>query len=188
MRNPFALGFLLFSIICPACIVCASDKYFDKRRAYAGLNVGASSENILNEMSLFGEISDQTLKTGISFSESESSDDIYIGEYSDIGGIYVELGGSSNPNAFWGGIGLWGQISDQVTLKGGFSLLASENFDDTFTGANLDLHFSLGTRFSPYIGAGIFAGYSRERVIAENDNIDNDDDGFIDEKGEKKQL
>ena len=128
----------------------------------------------MSKISLFGEVSDQTLKTGISFSESESSDDIYTGENADIdiGGVYVELGGSSNPDAFWGGIGFWGEISDYVTLKGGLSLLASESFDDTFTGGNLDLHFSFGTRFSPFVGAGIFGGYSRERVFAEDDNIE----------------
>ena len=113
-----------------------------------------------------------------------ASDDEYAGRF----GEYVELGGRANPDSAFGSIGFFEEVSDQITLKGGISFLASESFDDIFTGGNLDVQYSLGMRFSPFIGAGVFAGYSEEIVSAEDDNIDNDDDGFVDESGEEKSI
>lgn len=70
----------------------------------------------------------------------------------------------------------------KISLSG---LLSEE--DDFFTGMNMGLYAHLPARVSPYIGVGIFTGYSQETTIADQDNIDNDNDGFVDELNEQKR-
>jgi len=190
MENFYVVGLLLFLMTGLICVIYASDESLYKNQASFNLGHSIVSDTTLNRISLFGEESNRVLDGKSHFSTFESSDEIDTerNSYDSLGGFYVELGGSSDPDTILGGTGFWAEVSDYVTLKGGLSLLASESFDDTFTGGNLDLHISFGSRFSPYVGAGIFAGYSRERVSADDDDIDNDGDGFVDERGEEKTV
>ncbi len=101
---------------------------------------------------------------------------------------FVELSGRANPDVVGGELGIIGWFNGSLSAKGSLSFLASEPLDDFFTGANISLQTQFPWRFSPYVGVGAFAGYSREDVRAENDNRDNDDDGFTDERGEEKSV
>lgn len=103
-------------------------------------------------------------------------------------GMYAEFGARSDPDAIGGEFGLSRYISEHLSLRGGLAFLASDSFNDIFAGGTFGARYSLGKRISPFIGLGIFAGDSEETVPAEDDNIDNDEDGFIDESGEKKEI
>jgi opacity protein-like surface antigen len=101
-------------------------------------------------------------------------------------GVYGELGGREKPDAVAGEIGLAGYGTENLSFRFGFSFLASENFDDIYTGLTAGARYDLGSRFSPFVGIGIFAGETTEDVPAANDGYDNDDDGFVDEYGEER--
>lgn len=58
--------------------------------------------------------------------------------------------------------------------------------DDWYAGGDFGLRAQLPTRITPFVGIGTFHGLSTARVDATNDGEDNDDDGFLDENGEKK--
>jgi hypothetical protein len=102
-------------------------------------------------------------------------------------GMFIDLGGRTDPLAIGGGIGLFGEIYDRLTLRTGLSFLGLEN-DYLYYGSNIGLRYRFGHRLSPFIGFGAFAGYSEKEVSAEDDNIDNDKDGFVDETGERKET
>ncbi len=72
-------------------------------------------------------------------------------------------------------------------LTGRASLMGMGNGEDWFTGADAGLRLQSPSRFAPFVGAGLFAGYAKEVVPATDDWIDNDEDGFIDEHGEDKE-
>ncbi|UCF85941.1 MAG: hypothetical protein JSV50_10010 [Desulfobacteraceae bacterium] len=108
--------------------------------------------------------------------------------FSNRGGLYVELGGRSDPDSIGGELGIYAYASEHFSLRVGLAFLASESVDDVFAGGNLGARYNFGKRFSPFIGFGVFAGYSEETLSAENDGIDNDYDGYIDEFGEEKEV
>ncbi len=101
---------------------------------------------------------------------------------------YLELGSSSDPDVIGGEVGLDEYVSKHASIKTGIAFLTSGRFDDALVGANVGARLSIDRIFSPFIGFGIFAGYSDEYVSAENDKIDNDKDGAIDERGEEKRI
>lgn len=109
-------------------------------------------------------------------------------KYSGKCGLSLEMGARSEPDAIGGEIGLCGYTSEKVSITGGLAFLASDSFEDIFGGANIGIRFGLDYKFSPFIGMGMFGGYSKEDVSATNDDIDNDDDNFIDEPGEQKEV
>lgn len=100
------------------------------------------------------------------------------------GGLYFELGGRDDPDSFGGEIGFAYYVKDYLSVRGGLTFLASEGFDDNFTGGTLGVRMNIPHRFSPFVGCGVFGGFAREQVSAEDDFIDNDGDGSIDEPGE----
>ena len=107
----------------------------------------------------------------------------------DGGGLYLELGEGMGPYTNLAGeIGLE-CIDETLSARGGLFRLSSENLDDNyFIGCNLGTRFSLMKgAISPFVGVGVSTGYSEEKVSANEDGIDNDSDGFIDEKGEKEE-
>ena len=126
MRNFFAIGLLLFLINGLSCVVYASDESLYKNELSFNLGYGIASDTTLNRISLFGEESNRVLDGKSHFSTFESSDGIDTegDSYANLGGVYVELGGSSDPDTVLGGTGFWAEVSDYVTLKGGLSLLA----------------------------------------------------------------
>ena len=104
------------------------------------------------------------------------------------GGLYFELGGKSGSGAFMAELGKFGFISEHLSSRAGLSILASESADDIFSGGDLGVRYNFfGQGFSPFVGLGLFAGWPPEEE-AEHDAIDNDDDGYIDESGEKEEM
>jgi hypothetical protein len=57
--------------------------------------------------------------------------------------------------------------------------------DDWYAGVDSGLRLQLPTRITPFAGVGMFHGLSTTYADASDDGIDNDDDNFIDEKGEE---
>ena len=118
------------------------------------------------------------------FANAQSDNDSFSGRI----GIYGELGGRANPDSVGGEIGLSVYTTENLSLRAGLAFLSSESFEDTFGGINLGLRYNVGKKISPFVGFGAFGGYSEETVSAEDDRIDNDDDGRIDEFGEEKKV
>lgn len=56
---------------------------------------------------------------------------------------------------------------------------------DWYAGIDNGVRLQLPTRLSPFVGVGMFHGLSTTRVDASHDHEDNDDDGKVDEWGEK---
>ena len=70
----------------------------------------------------------------------------------------------------------------------GLTGLAGTGAHDWFIGPELGVRFQTPTRIAPFAGAGAFVGGNKFSRLADNDSVDNDDDGFIDESGERKDA
>ena len=103
-------------------------------------------------------------------------------------GLYVSSGITARPDAnselIGVDIGMEGYATSYLTSRG--SLKFMSDGDDWFTGADLGARVQTPTRLAPFAGAGVFLGAASERVDAEDDWIDNDNDGSTDERGERK--
>lgn len=67
------------------------------------------------------------------------------------------------------------------------ALLVSDAYDavaPVFGGVSIGLRTAWDVPLSPYLGAGIYVGENEKEISASKDNIDNDNDGFVDEAGE----
>jgi hypothetical protein len=84
-------------------------------------------------------------------------------------------------------LGIGGEAYLTSFLTGRTSLTGFGAGEDWFTGLDGGLRLQAPSRFAPFVGLGGYAGYARETVPAEDDWIDNDDDGFVDEYGEDKK-
>ena len=104
-------------------------------------------------------------------------------------GMFVAGGVTSRPDAnselLGIEVGFEHYAASYVTTRGSLSFMSDG--DDWFSGADVGLRFQTPTRLAPFAGAGLFAGYADEVVPAANDGIDNDDDGFTDERGEDRE-
>ena len=100
-------------------------------------------------------------------------------------GSYIEIGGQTDPTAV--GVGFGGFINNYRYLSTRMALyvLGSESVGDVFLGADAGVRMELGTRVSPFVGLGGYYGYHSNQIPAENDKLDNDGDGLVDESGEK---
>ena len=104
---------------------------------------------------------------------------------------FLEMSGSKSPeiSGIQGGFGLY---DDHTALLAGISLLGAADYDDLFAGLNMGVRFHPFDPFvspvTPFIGLGGFVGYSWEEVPAEDDEIDNDEDGEVDEEDETKNT
>ncbi|MEE9524247.1 MAG: hypothetical protein V3V59_05780 [Thermodesulfovibrionales bacterium] len=99
-------------------------------------------------------------------------------------GLYLDLGGRSDPDAIVGEIGAMVYPSENLSVRASLSFLAYENNDHILVGVNAGTRYNFGEKLSPFVGIGLFGGSSSEDIPAENDNIDNDNDGSVDEDGE----
>ncbi|MBB3209703.1 hypothetical protein FHS27_005543 [Rhodopirellula rubra] len=99
------------------------------------------------------------------------------------GGL-TAFGTSSNPMGSLE-LGYTGYGTSFMTNRMGF--VAAANDDDYFLGGELGMRFQTPTRLAPFVGWGLFAGASSTTESADDDNIDNDDDGDIDEWGEEEE-
>jgi hypothetical protein len=68
----------------------------------------------------------------------------------------------------------------------GLALLGGTGADDIFGGLNAGLRVQSPSRLAPFAGVGMFHGASSYTMPAEDDWIDNDDDGSTDERGEER--
>ena len=104
-------------------------------------------------------------------------------------GYFISGGVMSRPdaNSELAGIdlGIEGYAASFLTTRGSLMLLTDG--DDLFTGGDVGLRVQTPTRLAPFAGVGLFAGYAKEVVPADDDWIDNDNDGFTDERGEDRE-
>lgn len=82
-------------------------------------------------------------------------------------------------------IGGEGYLTSYLTGRTALSFMS--DFDDIFTGGDIGFRLQIPTRLAPFVGAGVFVGYADETVSANDDNIDNDEDGRIDEPFETRE-
>lgn len=104
-------------------------------------------------------------------------------------GWFVSGGAYTRPDAekALGGVdvGLESYLASFLTARGSLLLMANE--DDHFTGLDVGMRLQSPSRLAGFVGAGAFVSHAKEVVPADDDWIDNDDDGFIDEHGEDKE-
>jgi hypothetical protein len=100
-------------------------------------------------------------------------------------GPYIEIGGQTDPAAIGVGLGAYNYNYRHLTTRLAVYVLGSESVDDVFLGADAGFRMALGTPVSPFIGLGGYYGYHSEQISAEDDGLDNDGDGQVDEGGEK---
>lgn len=79
-------------------------------------------------------------------------------------------------------LGYTGYQTSYLTNRVG--LIAAVNDEDFYVGGEMGFRIQTPTRLAPFVGLGLFAGASSTRSPAEHDNVDNDDDGAVDEDGE----
>lgn len=100
-------------------------------------------------------------------------------------GSYIEIGGQTDPAAIGVGLGGFNYNYRCLSTRMALYVLGSESVDDIFFGADAGIRMELGTRVSPFVGVGGYYGYHSNKTPAENDRLDNDGDGQVDESGEK---
>lgn len=102
---------------------------------------------------------------------------------------FVELAGNRNPS-FGGGGGGLSLYGDHTAFLAGIATFGSSSFDDYFVGFTLGARFHRHNPFessvTPFIGVGSFLGFTQKEEEAEDDEIDNNMDGDVDEEGETK--
>ena len=103
----------------------------------------------------------------------------------DKAGTYLEIGGQTDPTAVGVGLGAFNYNYRYLSTRLAMYILGSESIDDAFLGAETGIRFELGTVVSPFIGLGGYYGYHVENSPAEDDELDNDGDGQVDEDGEE---
>lgn len=105
-----------------------------------------------------------------------------------LAGVYVDGGAQVFPasgSAIGGGdLGFERYETSWLTSRAAFSGYGGGS--GVFLGADLGLRVQTPTRIAPFAGVGTFHGFSSRTVKAEHDHIDNNDNGFIDERGEKR--
>ena len=122
-------------------------------------------------------------KTNLPQKIKQASDARFVDEYS---GWYLSTGLTSigdTPSPLGSvELGYTGYQSSYLTNRVGF--VAAVNDEDFYVGGEAGVRIQTPTRLAPFVGLGLFAGASSTRSPAEDDRIDNDDDGTVDEFGE----
>ncbi len=107
-----------------------------------------------------------------------------------LGGVYLSGGAQIRPDSgsAMGGaeLGVEGYAANWMTTRCAVSAFLGE--DEGFAGLDLGVRVQAPTRIAPFVGIGTFQGGSRGVELAHWDGVDNDDDGLIDEHGEKKSI
>ena len=86
------------------------------------------------------------------------------------------------------GIGFDWYQNNWASVTAGLKFMHHEHNSDMLGGLSLCWRASLPGRISPFVGVGVFGGYSKARELATHDRVDNDFDGFVDESGEMKSV
>jgi hypothetical protein len=107
-------------------------------------------------------------------------------------GGYLEIGGGKNPDSSWVELGVIGSPSEFIEYRASLSYLGAMEDEaeekSYFAGFNIGTRLKFSSFITPFIGAGIFTGYAFEDLTADNDKIDNDGDGIVDEENEQKEV
>lgn len=101
-------------------------------------------------------------------------------------GGYVGFSGADEPTALGAEIGAFTYVDPAVEVRAGLKGLLGTGADDWFAGLDLGARVQSPSRLAPFAGVGTFIGGNGRQVGARDDNIDNDDDGAIDERGETR--
>ncbi|MCG8653876.1 MAG: hypothetical protein MI861_28815, partial [Pirellulales bacterium] len=115
-------------------------------------------------------------KTDIAGKIKQASDARFLDQAQ---GYFVSGGFTARPeaNSEMAGVDLGVEGYPTSYLTGRASLMLFSDGNDVFTGADVGIRLQTPTRLAPFVGAGAFAGYADEVVPADDDWIDNDDDG-----------
>ncbi|MDB4614133.1 hypothetical protein OAH18_00445 [bacterium] len=111
-----------------------------------------------------------------------------------LSGFYISGGAQQrhgDGHAIFGGeVGGESYAENWVTLRGSLACYIGEKAGNTegYGGLDLGVRFQTPTRIAPFVGVGLFNGFSKGTEAARGDGIDNDDDGFIDERNERKST
>lgn len=126
-------------------------------------------------------------KTDIAGKVKQASDARFVKQTSGFYGSagITQFSGVANPMGSLE-IGYTGYWTSYLTNRVGLILAAND--DDYFTGAEVGMRLQTPTRMAPFVGAGLFIGGSSVTTIVDDDNIDNDDDGSVDELGEEEEI
>lgn len=99
----------------------------------------------------------------------------------DRGGSYAGAGGSSSPPAAGIELGRFAYVDSSIEGRIGLKGLVGTGANGWFGGLDTGIRVQAPSRLAPFVGAGAYLGGTKEEVLAENDRIDNDNDGSIDE-------
>ncbi len=103
-------------------------------------------------------------------------------------GIFGEMGWRDDPSAFVAELGVATYLTRHISARGSAIFFAEDSLNHTYGGVGGGLRLNFGKDLSPFIGAGFFYGQDKDDVVADNDGIDNDGDGWTDEPGEEKEV
>lgn len=101
----------------------------------------------------------------------------------------TQIGARFHGHPFYGGgeLGMFHYNTSWLSTHASLAGLLSEGRPDWTVGGDLGLQAEIPARVAPYVGIGTYLGYWTRTTPADNDGIDNDDDGFIDERTEKRK-
>jgi hypothetical protein len=105
-----------------------------------------------------------------------------------LGGLYFSGGAQVKPDSghtlYGGELGGEAYLSEWST--GRAALAGYVGPDDVYGGLDIGARLQTPTRIAPFVGIGAFNGFSTGEERADDDGIDNDDDGLVDERREKR--
>lgn len=102
------------------------------------------------------------------------------------GGYYFGAAGADEPTALGAEIGRFEYAHPAVESRIGLKGLVGTGAEDWFAGLDLGLRAQSPSRLAPFAGIGTFVGGNTNSTLAVSDGRDNDDDGSIDERGERR--
>ncbi|MBU1044189.1 MAG: hypothetical protein KJ915_07310 [Candidatus Omnitrophica bacterium] len=80
------------------------------------------------------------------------------------------------------------QLHKYLWLRGGLAGIFDSNKPDLFGGLTLGFRLHGKAFFAPFLGIGSYFGKSTHYKDADDDGVNNDDDAWTDEPGEKKRV
>lgn len=113
----------------------------------------------------------------------QASDARYV---ADRDGWYLGMAGAADPGALGAEIGRFTYSGSAFEGRMGLKGLLGTGAEDWFAGLDLGARVQSPSRLAPFAGIGTYLGANNHKVLAVDDHIDNDDDGSVDERGEKK--
>ncbi len=176
-HHQFPVGILVV-VVC-ACLACET---------HAQLPTGlVKSRWAMDDPDYAAKYADGAEKTDIAGKIKQAGDARFITDHFGyyVSGGVTAFGKAANPMGSLE-VGCTGYWTSFFTSRVG--LVAAANDDDFFTGAEVGMRFQPPTRLAPFAGLGFFTGASRGSEIADDDNVDNDDDGWTDERGEEEET